>query len=122
MVLRNRIFLTLSWSVLILVLLLWPMPEYEAYGVSYYDKIVHVFIFGFLAFLLSYTLRAVPRYNWQTRLFVSSFFSIIYAGLGEYLQLYAPGRMAGELDFIAGVGGVIFAQIIIYLRYERKRA
>ena len=102
------------------MLLLWPMPAYEASGISYYDKIVHVFIFGCLAFLLSYTLRAVPGYNWLLRLLVSSFFSIIYAGLGEYLQLYAPGRMASELDFIAGVGGVAISQAIICACYGKK--
>ena len=105
---------------MILVLLLWPMPAYEAHGVSYYDKVVHVFLFGFLAFLLSYTLRAVPGYNWLTRLLISSFFSIIYAGLGEYFQTLVPGRMSSELDFIAGVAGVVASQAIICVFYGKK--
>jgi len=114
-----KFYILLTWSFFILTLIAMPMPEYDGNQTSYYDKVVHVFLFGIFNFLIYGFLREYEKINFKSRLLISFSLSVVYSALCEYIQLFVPGRDTSELDFIAGVFGVFIVSIILYGR-EKK--
>ena len=116
----GRLYLVFSWSLAIFILISAPMPEYVGEKVTLYDKMVHVVLFGVLAYLIVYTL--ITKTTQLKLVFLVSFLlSVLYSGLSEYVQVFIPGRDVSEFDFMAGVLGIILALIYAYNKFRYKK-
>ena len=119
----GRFYLVFSWALVIFILISVPMPEYEGYEFTYYDKAVHIFLFGILAYLIIYALiskPAVKKRQLKLILIISILASILYAGLSEYTQIFVPGRDVNIFDFLAGVLGILIAQLYAYKKFSSE--
>lgn len=117
---RHRIFILVYWIIFILILISFPMNDYHGTKVTYYDKVVHIFLFGVFVYLLNYVLIARRR-PWFLKLFlITTSVGFFFSALCEFIQIYVPGRDVSTLDFTAGSIGVLLAEIITYVRYYRK--
>jgi len=116
-----KFYILLVWTLFILSLIAMPMPEYNGNQISYYDKFVHLFLFGTFNLVLYGFLREFKKISSKTNLLVSLSASIIYSALCEYIQLFVPGRDTSELDFLAGVAGALIVSFVLYER-SRKQA
>ncbi len=136
---EQRFFLLFSWLLFIIVLLLMPLPfNTSSVGITFYDKIIHAFLFGVFAFLVFYLLEdgdneflvLNPQKNIRLKknnknfyinknrllkIFLSSFMSSSLLAIAlEYLQNYVPGRTVSNYDSLAGIIGVLLVLIFIY--------
>ncbi len=85
------------------------MPPYEGNKITYYDKVVHFFMFGLLAWFLAQALYYQTVWPWRRILLVSFFLVFAYTVALEFWQLLIPGRDSSELDSAAGtLGAVVF--------------
>jgi len=89
------------------------------------DKIVHLIMFGTLAFLIPFGYRADYRHQkddfGKRLLWLSLLISIAYGGLTELLQKYVfYGRVGSLFDFYADVIGCILGVFIFKLSYQKK--
>jgi len=79
------------------------------------DKIVHVLVFGLLAFLLLRYLRSIGlSNNWRILLGVGLTITVMGV-LDEWLQSMVPGRTASPMDVLADVAGAGFAAFLYFL-------
>ncbi len=108
-----KIYLVACWSFFIFKLLTLPMPGGLDYGSSYYDKTVHLFLFGMLSYLLFITAREFLEKQKWLALILGMGLSIIYAASLEYYQLFIPGRYPSSLDLVAASVGIVLAAIIV---------
>ena len=111
---KNKFKLILGWAILVLLALTLPIGQpYSAGPTTYYDKIIHLFLFGVWAYLWVAWLNGIsPK---QPGNYIYAFFvSIFYAGIGEYLQLFLPQRTTSEMDFMAGAAGAGLFLIVHY--------
>ncbi len=109
------------WAVFIFVGLSIPMPPYEGNKITYYDKFIHLFLFGFLAFLLAQFLWLKTSWPWPKILMVSFLLTSFYSVALEFWQLLIPGRDSSELDSLAGVIGIIIFLGLASLWPKRPR-
>ena len=98
------------------------MNEYEGDVVTYYDKVVHVIIFGILAFLSYFALIDRESFSAKKALVVSLVGSVLYAGFCEVVQSFIPGRTESLYDLLAGALGVVIALVIAYGVFRREKA
>jgi polysaccharide biosynthesis protein VpsQ len=117
----GKFFLVLAWIFLCFVLLTYPMAESQRVGITYWDKLVHIILFGVLTYLIINTLIAKNKKLFAIEFLSAFLISLLYAGLSEYLQIFIPGRNASELDFIAGFIGILLAEIYAYQRFIVKK-
>ena len=115
-----RFYIWLSVLVAILLLISFPLPEYNGTIETYYDKVVHLIMFGGFAGISFWYLSVYKRISFEFTLILSGILSIMYAGAGEIIQSYVPGRTVSELDFAAGFFGAVLAVITIYV-WKRKK-
>ena len=108
---RAKIWLT--DFLLILFLIAAPMPEYNGTKETYYDKVVHFLLFGSFVFACAWWLEGRPL-NKRLQLFLALSAGVVYAGLGEFIQIFVPGRTVSEWDFLAGAAGSLSAFIFLY--------
>lgn len=119
MIKLTKIYLALCWSFFIFKLLTLPMPGSLDYGSSYYDKTVHLFLFGMLSYLLIITAREfLQKQKWLV-LTLGMGLSIIYAASLEYYQLFIPGRYPSSLDLAAASVGAAVVAILISRKKPR---
>jgi len=79
------------------------------------DKIVHVLVFGLLAFLLLRYLRSIGlSNNWRILLGVGLTITVMGV-LDEWLQSSVPGRTASPMDVLADVAGAGFTAFLCFL-------
>ena len=114
-IIRNKKKITLIiWTIIILVLTTFPMPEYNGTEEKYYDKIAHGVFFGIFACLVY--INIIKNNKKIKTFFLSLIITILYSGLIEILQYYIPGRNPSELDLLSGfLGSVLFLSICIFL-------
>ncbi len=108
------------WVIIVIFLIAWPFPDLpEAADFDYSDKIVHMILFGVVAFLAngSALARGTGR---KTAAIIGFTAGTAYAGLAEIIQLFAPGRSCSIYDFYAGSFGAIIALIVIYFRKNNQ--
>ncbi len=134
----QKLTILFAWALFIVVLILSPMPLSSAQeATTYFDKIVHAFLFGILAFLIVYlfhnreeTARLNPERvdpksehkknkllvaNTPLNIFLLSFFiSSGFSLLLEYAQNFVPGRSVDDFDSLASVIGIILVLVFIY--------
>lgn len=116
---KFRMLLLLSWSILILVLITAPMPSSEGGEVTYYDKIAHAILFGMFSYLFVYVFVDIEKIILRKLIVLSLIVSILFAGLGEYIQSFLPSRTVSEYDFAAGLIGVVVFLFFTYEKYKR---
>jgi len=116
-----RIFIAISWAGAIFILLATPMPEYHGTQVSYYDKVVHAFLFGVFSYLLIRVFASQKNFNLWLAISFASLISFLYSAFGEYLQSYIPGRTVSSWDLAAGTAGIILMQVFVYVGYRYKK-
>lgn len=119
---KKRIILFCSWAFLVLFLVAFPTPEYEGVKITWYDKIIHMIMFGGFSYLLIYALAISRLKNFLLILFFGLFAGILYSALGEYIQSFVPGRTVSKYDFFAGVTGSFLFTIIAYVKFRKIKA
>ncbi len=92
-----------------------PVPDIGITSENYYDKIVHVFLFGIFSYLFYFNLRS----KFFKKILFSAGVGVIFSLLIELLQLFVPGRDASFLDFLAGVIGVLVFLTIAYAKNKK---
>ena len=117
----SRFYILLCWMLVILILIGFPMPEYEGTKITIYDKVVHAFLFGIFFYLVVFNLIQFEskKFRLSMILFIGFMVSTFYAGLGEYIQVFVPGRTVSEYDFLGGLVGIIIALMISYARFKK---
>lgn len=109
------------WSVIILVVIAWPTPEYNGTVFTWYDKVAHVVLFGIFSYLLAGVLFAEKKIKFNHILILAFVSGVFYSAFCEFIQKFVPGRTVSEYDFFAGVIGVISAMIIFYAGFKNKK-
>jgi len=112
-----------AWIIIVFVAIAWPSPDVpEITRFEFSDKIVHMILFGVVAFLLNESLAA-RGIEQRGSMFIGLLGGSLYAGFAEIIQIFVPGRECSLYDFYAGVLGAVIAVIIICiraLRYKRR--
>ena len=117
----TQLKMALGLSVLILIALLWKIPEPLQDDSLWTDKIVHLLIFMILA--ISYLnvstqgFKNLKSGNFGKALGAAAFFSI----LTEVLQLLVPWRHADFMDLAANILGVGLAGIMVKTMHSLKK-
>jgi VanZ family protein len=105
----GRIYTPLAWTVLIQVLLCLPgpaLPETDAIQIPYFDKIIHVIIFGGFVWLWClYFRHTVSSDSKLKTIFFCVYLAAAINGIAiEYIQLhFIPFRSFDEADIISDV-------------------
>lgn len=112
------------WVILIAVLLLLPgqdLPTASFLDEIYFDKWVHVGLFGMLTILFAYPFLKVEKLTGKLLLLITAL-CIVYGILMEYAQKYFTTDRAFDIsDMIADACGCIGAFLfIIWFKKRRK--
>jgi len=112
----------LLWLLVILALTGFPGNYFPSVTSFWYwlgpDKIVHLFIFGILTYLLLRGFHKQSRFrNLQSHYIIYALIiGIIFGALTEVMQRYIfIGRNANVYDFLANLSGCIIGLIAYYL-------
>lgn len=90
-----------------------PLGDIHPPRVPYFDKIIHVFLFGLLTFVWS---RGLTKYGQQNALMISVVCCIAYGFVIEILQeVMQLGRAFEWLDIGADTLGVLLASSLFLL-------
>ena len=119
---KKRIILFCLWAFLVLFLIAFPTPEYEGVKITWYDKIIHIIMFGGFSYLLIYSLAASRLKKFLLILFFGLSAGILYSAFGEFIQSFVPGRTVSEYDFYAGVAGSFLFTVIAYVKFRKAKA
>lgn len=111
----------LSWSVFVLILIVWPAAEYDSTVFTWYDKFGHAFLFGIFSYLLADVIAAEKKTGLMFTALFALIIGVAYSALCEFIQKFVPGRSVSEYDFFSGVIGIVLAVIIFYARYKNKK-
>ena len=106
----KTIWPALIWSAFIFVLLMIPsdkLPGEKLIIIPFFDKIVHLILFGAFAllwdiYLVEYNIFIQKKYRYTLILLGI----VLYGWLLEYLQIFA-GRQFDYIDILADMGGVL---------------
>lgn len=123
----KRLWPSLSWAILILILVGFP-GEYIPKVTSFWDwlspdKFVHTIIFGVQAYLLlhGFNVKFITGKRRSNLMLVLFVISVAFAALTELLQIYVfVGRFGNLFDFLADVSGVILGFVAYYLLNIKK--
>lgn len=107
----SKFYVFLSWMFLIFMLLTTPMFEGSVEKITIYDKIIHMILFGVLNLLLLEFLKEFKGIRVYFVIAVSFLFGVSYVYLCEYAQIFVEGRHVSDLDFLAGVLGIVITTI-----------
>lgn len=104
----GQFYLLFCWTFVVFVALTMPGNSYgDVHVFTYYDKVVHIIMFGVFTFLLIKFLHGLISRNLNLVIIISALTSILYSYGGEYIQNFVPGREVSIYDFLAGVIGAI---------------
>lgn len=108
----SKFYLVLCWAFLIFKLISFPVHTKQEIGYSFFDKVIHLFLFAVLTYLLFNLFKEFFKKN-QLVLAASILTSVSYSLLTEYVQIFVPGRDSSIADFSAGVLGALAAVFLI---------
>lgn len=110
------------WALAIFVQSSFPAIELPKVEIISADKIVHMGVFGLLAFLCYISIIHSGKQNFLTRgpLLWSSIICILYGATDEIHQYFVPNRSSELQDWAADLIGVLIAVIIIKYFLEKK--
>ena len=108
----------LFWMALITFLSLYNFSDYHGVdiGIPFMDKAVHLIFYTVATILACLFIREQSRGKIPLRsaLIYSAIFSVFYGGVIEVLQtFFTNGRTGEAMDFVANLGGIILALIIV---------
>jgi len=112
---RINILFTIVWGIVILILIAFPMPEFEGTVETFYDKIVHFIIFGIFAYSLILVFKKDFNYTLNKSYLYGFLGGVSYSLFAEFLQIFVPGRDVSEYDLLAGVLGSLMSVFLAYL-------
>lgn len=112
----GRLYTPLAWTILIEILLCLPgpsLPDAGAFEIPYFDKIIHIVIFGLFVWLWClYYRRNVLSNNRLKLIFFWIYIAAVFNGIAiEYIQKYLiPFRSFDQGDIIADVlsAGIVY--------------
>ncbi len=96
---------TFLWASLIFYLSHLPVEELPGWQIPYLDKVVHLFLFGVLAF---FCFRSVAG-----RFSLTFFLCLLYALSDEFHQSFIPGRFPDIYDLLADTSGIFLALLFV---------
>lgn len=100
---------------MVFILFAWPFPDIpEADQFGYSDKIAHMILFGVVTFLLYGSIKS-KGVGQKAAGIIGLLGGAGYAGVGEIMQIFIPGRDCSLYDFYAGVIGPLLVLTGIYL-------
>lgn len=109
----------LLWSVFIFILLALPgsmIPSEANFGISNFDKYVHVSIFCVFVLLWSFYYAAKPAKKNKSVFFLIFIIACLYGIAMEYVQKYfIPFRDFDVYDIMADVAGAAVGYLIVSL-------
>ncbi len=109
---------TIAYALLIFLLSSFSGDKTEKlYLFKHSDKIIHLFEYAILCFLVSKTLsftlkESVKRYAGLAAIVIT----LLYAISDEFHQSFVPGRYAEVYDVFADGMGAVLSQIILYIK------
>ncbi len=121
MLILSRFYVVLSWAIAIFILISWPMPPYKEDGFTIYDKFVHIILFGGLAFLFIWALKARKKFNFKPVALAAFFLGVIYSVISEYIQGFVPGRDVSSWDLLAGTIGSALGVVYAFFMFTKPR-
>lgn len=83
--------------------------------IPYGDKIGHIVLYGFMAFLLNYGLEGRKWFKQQ----IGSLLVLVFSVLEEISQLYFPSRSFDIADITASVVGIILFTVLFQIVNKR---
>jgi len=83
------------------------------------QNLLHVPVYGLLALLWIFTLRAYGAAEHRSIL-LAILLSAAYGGILECWQLWIPGRFASPMDFFLNVTGILLFAWIYKVSYQRS--
>jgi epoxyqueuosine reductase len=99
-----KIYLVAGWSFFIFSLLVMPLSAESTAPIGF-DKIVHIFLFGMLGYLLIRLLGDELNLRRYKNVIIANVIVLAYALFLEYLQQFVPGRNPAYADLLAGLAG-----------------
>jgi VanZ family protein len=110
--LRSRWAPPALWAALLIALTSWPNPPVPQVGQG--DKLVHVLLYGILAWLVA---RAAPRVTASPGPAAAALLGLLaFAAVDEWHQGLVPGRSASAADWVADAMGVALALLLFAAR------
>ncbi|KYG78760.1 VanZ family protein [Roseivirga echinicomitans] len=112
---------SVSWAIVLAVLMLLPQDSFPESKLLSYDKIAHLGVFGILSFLVLWgkrnnkgKVRLENKYLWN-----SLTICVVYGLILESLQSVVPGRMTDIYDLLANTIGAIVGVVVFstFMRY-----
>ncbi len=123
----KKLWPALSWSIIILLLTGLPGSDFPKittfWGWLEPDKVVHLFIFGGLAFLILFGFREQYFSSSKRYMFglIAVIVTAIYGLITEVLQFYVfIGRSGSKFDFFADTIGAIVGWLLFIYLYRKK--
>lgn len=112
----GRLYTPLAWTILIEILLCLPgsaLPDTGAFEIPYFDKIIHIIIFGAFVCLWCLYYRKIVLSNKRLQLiFFRIYLAAVVNGIIiEYIQMYLiPNRSFDQGDILADVlsAGIVY--------------
>ncbi|WP_323757731.1 VanZ family protein [Roseivirga sp.] len=112
---------SLSWAIVLAVLMLLPQDSFPESKLLSYDKIAHLGVFGILSFLVLLGKRNNKnKVRLENKYLLSSLtICVVYGLVLELLQSVVPGRMTDIYDLLANTIGAIVGVVVFstFMRY-----
>ena len=117
-----------TWTLLTILLLCVPgssLPGGDiAFEIPYFDKYVHVILFGGIALFwggyYAFRLKATP--DWRKVVMWMAVLSAVLGVVLEYVQLYCiPDRSFDGFDIMADTTGALLAALFLLFVYPGKK-
>lgn len=121
LILLAKICQVAAWLGLIMVLMIEPLPVVESgpQNLTVLDKLLHLFLFGVLSWLLLAVWQEWRAKVTKQNCIAVAVVAVSLAGFMEYWQHFIPGRNAAWLDLISGFVGSVTA-VVIFWRYRLR--
>ncbi len=99
-------------------------PKSHFFDIVYFDKWVHISMFGILCFLFSFPIKELQLSKSQKRnwFLVITLLGIVYGTLMEFVQKYwIPFRSFDLLDIAADSVGCLMSLIFVHILWDSKK-
>lgn len=120
----SKILLVLAWALFIAAVMTKPLPVPDQLTgeFTWYDKIVHVVMFGGLCFSWLLVWRDYKKISFYGASCLSFALSLIWAYGLEEVQRSIPGRMTDVFDLLFGLLGALLAILLYYLYLYKAKS
>ena len=116
--------LILCWAGMIFTAIGLPMrvyPEVVNHPFTFYDKAIHMVLFGVFAYLIIIYFKTDRKLSLKRIYLIGFVVSVIYIISTEYYQAFVPGRHSSETDTFFGSIGVLAAIWFDYALTHKHR-